>query len=207
MIDFYGHFGDINIAKSIYDCIVMKKTSINNMYYDESIYQNKQYRNFLRLYDDVIISKDQLTQTQINDYVHMLAIEICGILKDIEKGSKIHKSLKLRSNKKVKLRNALIEFYFKCGDVHNAELIFNEMKKKPTRSINAMIRRYIDIGKNQKALQLYDIIDDKDKDQVSYLFAIKACINSGNIIKGKQSTKVSKIVILSEWNSNSKRID
>ena len=142
---------------------------------------NKQYHDGLVLYEDILFNQKRV---KINDSIHILAIKACEILKDLERGKKIHINLKL-NNKKVNLKTALIDFYFKCDDIDNARLIFNAMNKKSTRSTNAMIKGYLHIGQNEKALQLYQKMESKDKDQVSHLFAIKACINSGDFVKGK----------------------
>eukprot|EP00483_Globobulimina_turgida_P011551 UN11573 len=56
------------------------------------------------------------------------------------------------------------------------------------QSINAMIKGFVHLRQYEMALFYYDSIT-AEKDEVSHLFAIKSCMLSGDLIKGKEIHK------------------
>ena len=185
LIDFYGHFGDIYNAKCIYQNVAndRKNTATINAMMKAYIHC-KQYEDALNLYDDILRNEAQI---KMNDVIHSLAIKSCAMLKNLQKGKQIHAKLQLNDPKKSRIKDALIDFYFRCNDMDTATEIFDAMEMKTIRNINAMMKGYVHLHHNEKALALYDGINiQTKKDEVSHLFAIKACIQSGNLMKGEQ---------------------
>lgn len=55
----------------------------------------------------------------------------------------------------VVLNNALVNMYGKCGSLHMARAVFNNMRQRSVVSWNSMIARYTDHGKGREALEVY----------------------------------------------------
>eukprot|EP01084_Bolivina_argentea_P212991 361915_1 len=91
------------------------------------------------------------------------------------------------NNKNLISKTLLIDSYSKCGAIEYALKIFNSINdcEKDSQSICTMMKAYITNYYNDEAIQLYEKYNDLN-DHISHLYAIKACINSRNIQKGRK---------------------
>ncbi|XVE57644.1 hypothetical protein DITRI_Ditri04bG0106400 [Diplodiscus trichospermus] len=74
--------------------------------------------------------------------------------------------------------SALIDMYSKCGQVKNAESIFQSLPKKNLVTWNAMISGYAHNGDSMKVFQLFDQVKterDLKPDWVTFLNVLAAC--------------------------------
>merc|ERR1712228_917658 len=115
-IDFFGHFGDVQTAETIFSSIAcldivcigaMMKCFVNNC-------ENERALSLYQQYD------------ALNDTVsHILAIKSCANSKQFDAGKQIIAKLK---NESIELSNTLIYFYGKAGYVGKAEDVFDAIR-------------------------------------------------------------------------------
>ena len=184
LINAYGKFGCIQNAKSVFGSIddedkdvvvigAMMKALLNNGHHKEvtTIYEK---------YDSLQ-----------NDVLHMIAIQACIQMNDFKKGQRIFDTVISNysfASLDIKLRSTLIDFYFHFGHTQKANILFNSIQDKEVNivCINVMMKGLVNNEHNKEALKLYDrYLTDKPLNDVTHLFAIKACINTNNLKKGK----------------------
>ncbi|KAF5734407.1 putative pentatricopeptide repeat-containing protein [Tripterygium wilfordii] len=77
--------------------------------------------------------------------------------------------------------SALIDMYAKCGQLKNAETIFQSLPEKNLISWNAMISGYAQNGNSVEVIELFEklkMVKDLKPDWVTFLNVIAACSNS-----------------------------
>ncbi|KAL2489665.1 putative pentatricopeptide repeat-containing protein [Forsythia ovata] len=81
-------------------------------------------------------------------------------------------------NEYVVVGSALIDMYFKCGQIKEAEELFHSMRGKNLVTWNAMISGYAHSGDCNKVIQLFEqlkTIKDLDPDEITFLNVLSAC--------------------------------
>ncbi|XP_074321324.1 pentatricopeptide repeat-containing protein At2g22410, mitochondrial-like [Silene latifolia] len=98
------------------------------------------------------------------DEVTMIGmIELCAQLKDLDRGVEFHQLIREYGLEfTIPLCNALMDMYIKCGDIEEARVIFDSMRKKTSMSWNIMIEGYAEVGMLDEARKLFDETDNKD---------------------------------------------
>ena len=194
MIDFHAHFGDIHSASTVYNAMnpEQRDTSTVNAIL-KGLLSHKRYHDALRLYEGFADSTNNSNCIKVTDLIHSLAIKACGALKDLERAQNIHCSLKMMEKTvNSKVMDALIGCYFECGAIEKAKHLFHEIASKQTnpssmmsvRTINAMMKGAVLTGDYGECLRLYDTISPPKRDEVSHLYAVKACIQSNDLERG-----------------------
>ncbi|OVA10360.1 Pentatricopeptide repeat [Macleaya cordata] len=85
----------------------------------------------------------------------------------------------LESN--LRLVNALINMYSKCGDLEKAQLLFDGIRKKDCISWNVMIGGYTHMGHYREALDLFQQMQQSNEEpnEVTFLSILPACTYLG----------------------------
>ncbi|KAH7300309.1 hypothetical protein KP509_24G055600 [Ceratopteris richardii] len=87
----------------------------------------------------------------------------------------------------VVLGSALVDMYAKCGNMGNARWVFNDLHSNNIVLWNALICGYVRNEENNIALELFQAAEenvDIVPTKVTYLSAIKACGEMGNVKQG-----------------------
>ncbi|XP_024539905.1 putative pentatricopeptide repeat-containing protein At1g69350, mitochondrial [Selaginella moellendorffii] len=130
--------------------------------------------------------------------------------RSLERGRYLHsQAIKLWNRDEelnVFLANALIDMYAKCGEMVEAQQVFDELDhRKSVVSWNSMIQGYAYAGNGAKALELFDQMDVFQRDGVTYLAALKACASIGRKSLGKGRVIHEEFIGMDNINDN--RID
>ncbi|MCO5595894.1 hypothetical protein L7F22_049945 [Adiantum nelumboides] len=117
-------------------------------------------------------------------------LKACAAIGKIEKGKQIHFDI-LRLwllEHHVKLGNALVDMYAKCGVLRQAEIVLENLPSCNVISWNALLLGYVQNGQGQQALHCFEHMQHEGicPDVVTYLCILKACAMIGAIDKGKQ---------------------
>lgn len=201
LINFYGHFGDVESAKKIFyetPNRIRNDSILNSMM---TCYSNND------LNDKCLILYEKYPNLH-DDTSHSCAIKACINNDNKDKGIEIinkyidHNSLSKYSNG---LLNTLINFYGKYGKINSAKNIFiklSNMNRLDKYSVNSMIKLFVNNNKNNKALKLYDQYNKYDIfiDDISNILALQACMNLKDKKKGYEI--ISKI----DDNNKNKRL-
>ncbi|KAG0502029.1 hypothetical protein HPP92_002101 [Vanilla planifolia] len=118
----------------------------------------------------------------------VVALSACAQLGAIAEGASIHafaRSLALDAD--VRVCNALIDMYAKCGDVACALTVFRSLHSKTLVSWNAAIMTLAHHGRGRDALQLFDELLSStsiEPDAITYLAVLCGCTHSGLVDDG-----------------------
>ncbi|PSR86832.1 Pentatricopeptide repeat-containing protein [Actinidia chinensis var. chinensis] len=98
------------------------------------------------------------------DEVTMIGVvSSCAQLEDLNLGSEFHRSIQEnRLNLTIPLTNALMDMYAKCGNLREAQLLFEKLEKKTMVSWTTMIGGYAKFGYLEVARRLFDEMPEKD---------------------------------------------
>eukprot|EP01084_Bolivina_argentea_P257066 432999_1 len=156
--------------------------------------KNGKYKNALNLYERYV---DEYN----NDVLHLLAIKSCTKICDFEYGYKLI-SQYINVNDKNKLNchshellSVIIHFYGKCGDVHNAYNIFNNIDSKNEKILTPMMNVYCDNQMETECLELFEkyVFNDTNlnikPDHFTFAIALKACIHQSALLFGEKIHK------------------
>eukprot|EP01084_Bolivina_argentea_P226085 381940_1 len=182
LIKSYGHFGEIEIALKLFE--QMNSSQINAVAFNSvmtALINNNCIQKAMEMYDNA-----QFKHVK-DDISHLLAIKCCISNKNYERGKHIHtQEISPTKEPIIELTSILIEFYGKCGDVKNAQLLFDGIKTEKINVIcvGAMMKAFINNNKSHEALKLFKQFDSM-RNYIIDSLAIKACINTNDYNIGK----------------------
>lgn len=98
------------------------------------------------------------------DEVTMIGVvSSCAQLEELNLGRQFHHYIaENKLNLTIPLTNALMDMYVKCGDLGEANLLFEKMEKKTTVSWTTMIVGYAKSGHLEVARRLFNEMEEKD---------------------------------------------
>eukprot|EP01083_Nonionella_stella_P141862 437849_1 len=183
LIHAYGLCSDIDNAhdafRSLSIGIQMDSISVSAMM--TALIKNQKYKNALALYEEYRALQD--------DVMHLLAIKACIKTSDFKYGKEvIATNIGNDEAHSVKLYSALIDLYGACHDVDAAEAIYRciPSDERDIVSMCSMMTCYLKNNANDECLRIYAAqSNDRSKNNVSHLLALKACINTRNTSLGK----------------------
>ncbi|KAH9310398.1 hypothetical protein KI387_025433 [Taxus chinensis] len=111
----------------------------------------------------------------------------CAKMGALEQGVDMHQSIMesgFLSN--LVVANALVDMYAKCGSIHKAREVFDEMPRKDVFSWTAMIAGYAQNSFCKDALQLFEVmkLSGTYPDRVSLVCVLLACSHAGLVNEG-----------------------
>lgn len=127
-------------------------------------------------------------QVSVTEVTCSSAIGACASLASMELGVQVHGlAIKTNNAEKVAVNNSLIDMYAKCGDIKDAQSVFDEMETKDVPSWNALISGYSTHGLSREALRIFDIMKDSDckPNGLTFLGVLSGCSNAGLIDEGQ----------------------
>ncbi|KAJ0087017.1 hypothetical protein Patl1_09216 [Pistacia atlantica] len=118
-----------------------------------------------------------------NEVTITSAISACTDLKALEIGLQLHSvAVKMGFIDDVLVGNSLIGMYSKCGELEDAERVFDMIKEKDIYTLNSMIGGYCQAGYCSKAYELFMKmqISDIPPDVITWNAMISGYIQNGN---------------------------
>eukprot|EP00257_Ricinus_communis_P021014 XP_015580395.1 pentatricopeptide repeat-containing protein At2g39620 [Ricinus communis] len=110
-------------------------------------------------------------------------------LSALKEGMALHACImRMGFQSNVLVGNCLIDMYAKCGQLHNSEHLFHEMKNKNAVSWNVMLAGYAVHGQGYHAIELFSLMQKShiQADSLSFLSVLSACRHSGLIDEGRK---------------------
>lgn len=145
-----------------------------------------------RRFDDALSVYDGMMES--NDYCDSMALRACIGSNDMERGKVIADRVqsKLREKGKSELemndhvKFSMISFYGHFGDLNEAERLFKTMRNTHCNAmaLNSMMSVYLKNNDHQNALQLFH--QSLDRNELSKVLAIRACISGEDWNSGKR---------------------
>ncbi|XP_073103731.1 pentatricopeptide repeat-containing protein OGR1, mitochondrial [Elaeis guineensis] len=123
-----------------------------------------------------------------NDGTIIAVLSACAQLGSLRDGAAVHDYARVRGlDADVRVRNALVDMYAKCGAVDRAAAIFRASPEKTLVSYNAIIMGLALHGRGAEALHLFDEMlrsTELEPDAVSYLAVLCGCTHAGLVDEG-----------------------
>eukprot|EP00257_Ricinus_communis_P020366 XP_015579580.1 pentatricopeptide repeat-containing protein At5g27110-like [Ricinus communis] len=183
LVDMYGKFGCLDLAKDIFEQMP-KKTLVawNSLIAGYSSAADS--KECIELFWRMNMEGTKPTVTTLSSI--LLA---CSRAAHLQHGRFIHGyAVRNRVQLDIFVSSGLIELYFKCGKVQSAENIFYMLPKANVVLWNVMISGYVTIGDYVKALDMYDEmkIASVKPDAVTFSSILSACSQLAALEKGKE---------------------
>ncbi len=108
----------------------------------------------------------------------MGVLNACASVVSLEEGRYAHEQiLKTGCESNVFVQSSLIDMYAKCGSMEDAWRVFNKMVLHDVVSWNAMILGHVKCGQGQKALELFNCMQQEgvQPDPVTFVGVLNAC--------------------------------
>lgn len=181
LIDMYGKCGRMELACAVFDRMlernVVSWTSLMCGYL-----QNGNAYSSLSLF-----AKMGSSCIKPNEFTFSINLKASGILGILGNGMQIHNvCAKTGFEWVLVVANSLIDMYSKCGRISEAVQLFNCMPFKNLISWNAMIGGYTLGGNGERALLLFQKMQEQGEvpDEFTYTSMLKACSGLGAMQEG-----------------------
>lgn len=182
LIELYVKCGYLNQARALYNQVEQKSvilwTSLFLGYAQEA--------NLLEAMDFF----RELRNSKIEVDGHVVS-SIAGVFADyalVEQGKQIHSYAVKVPEDDISVPNAIVDMYLKCGQIEEAEKLFNDMQEKNLVSWTIMITGYGKYGLGIEAVDLFKRmqLDGIEPDGVTYLALLAACSHSGLVEESRE---------------------
>lgn len=182
LIDTYGHFGALDDALATFSSIPQRNVFSWNIIMRACV-KNGHARQTLFLFDNMLQGQS------IPDRVTFLsALSACAHLEDLQEARRMEACFaRSNVNQDVVVSSSLINMYYKCGSLADAERIFDTMQERDVVSWNTMIAAYAQRGQGRKALSLFDrmVHEGLDPSQATYCTLFRLCAERGFLDEGR----------------------
>lgn len=182
MVSGYAKNGKVEIARSIFDAMpekdVVSWSSMISGYADS----NQPYEA-LSLFNDMQecgVRPDEVTMLSV--------ISACASLGSLNKARWIHAFIENNGLAKIlRICNALIDMFAKCGGIDIALNIFNEMPQKNVITWTSMITAFAMHGDGKSALGLFEQMKNQgvEPNEVTFVNLLYACCHAGLVHEGR----------------------
>ena len=182
LIDFYGHFGEMESAQAIYDSIPDEdKTIVTVGAMMEALCNCTRNMDCIELFEAIPSMKGMVRNT----ICYSIVFKACTQATAFHIGRDIHERLKCDDQNKEMLEDPsiqinLIEFYAKCGSLATSQEMFDDIECKDISVWNAMIKAYGRNGDIESALRIYERMD-VEANCKTFTILLNACNHSGNV--------------------------
>ncbi|KAL1216940.1 Pentatricopeptide repeat-containing protein [Cardamine amara subsp. amara] len=125
----------------------------------------------------------------LNEYTFASGLSACSGLSDMNRGLQIHSLIaKSPCLSDVYIGSALVDMYSKCGNVNDAQKVFDEMDNRNVVSWNSLITCYEQNGPAVEALKVFQVMLESrvEPDEVTLASVISACASLSEIKVGQE---------------------
>ncbi|XP_068648994.1 putative pentatricopeptide repeat-containing protein At1g17630 [Aristolochia californica] len=136
----------------------------------------------------------ELFHHMLHDGVEPNAVTIASVLSmsadfaELSLGKEIHGYVvRALMDKHILVENGLIHMYTKCGNLHNAEIVFDRMVDRDLISWNSMVAAYGMHGFAEKAVKTFMemVAGGLKPDRITFVALLSACSHAGLVNKGR----------------------
>ncbi|XP_064955892.1 pentatricopeptide repeat-containing protein At2g22410, mitochondrial-like [Musa acuminata AAA Group] len=184
MMSAYAKCGNLDLARQLFDNMPEKNVvTWSSMIAAYS--QSNQPKQAVQLFYEMIAAHVKPTDATL-----VSVLSACAMLGCLDLGRWIYehyidgKMIRLS----VKLANAFIDMYAKCGDIAEAAKLFDEMPEKDVVSWNTMILAYAVHGYSKEALFLFEHMKNTQlmPDDITFVGVLSACCHGGLVVEGRR---------------------
>lgn len=182
IISGYANTGQIDLARKYFDQMPARDYVSWTAMIDGYLRVNR-FREALELFREM-----QISNVKPDEFTMVSILTACAHLGALELGEWVRTYIDKNSIKNdTFVGNALIDMYFKCGNVEKARKAFKEMHHKDKFTWTAMIVGLAINGHGEEALNMFsDMIQTSViPDEITYIGVLCACTHTGMVEKGR----------------------
>lgn len=188
MIVGYSHQGKMEEARKLFDSLAEKNMVVWTALFSGYVKMQQCEAVFELVREfrakEVIILPDAVMLISV--------LSACALQAALNPGKEIHAYM-LRTGVKMdeKLLSTVVDMYSKCGNVNYAEKVFQRIGKRDSVLYNVMIAGYAHHGHENKAIQLFEQMVEKQikPDTITFIALLSACRHCGSIQMGEKYFK------------------
>ncbi|KAG6770655.1 hypothetical protein POTOM_026344 [Populus tomentosa] len=183
LIVMYGKCGRLGVACDVFDRMLKRNVVSWTALMCGHIQNGNPLESLL------LFSKMGLSGVKPNDFTFSTNLKACGLLNGLDIGRQIHDiCVKTGFDMVNVVGNSIIDMYSKCGRINEAACMFEVMPVRNLISWNAMIAGYTVAGFCEKALVLFQKMQEVGGflDEFTFTSTLKACSDLGAIKEGNQ---------------------
>ncbi|CAA7395206.1 unnamed protein product [Spirodela intermedia] len=178
----YINCGDLPSSSSLFEGGLTQSDVVSWNSVIVGCVQNEHYRDalgtFLMMLQQSHPKPDPITLVSV--------FSACGLLELLCFGRCLHGfTLKLPVGYHLRVRNALITMYSRCGDIESSESAFQDSKVRNLCSWNCMISGYVQSRESKKALEVFLNMGDERPDAITVVGLLCACAHLGPLRLGR----------------------
>ncbi|CAA6658921.1 unnamed protein product [Spirodela intermedia] len=167
----YINCGDLPSSSSLFEGGLTQSDVVSWNSVIVGCVQNEHYRDalgtFLMMLQQSHPKPDPITLVSV--------FSACGLLELLCLGVGYH----------LRVRNALITMYSRCGDIESSESAFQDSKVRNLCSWNCMISGYVQSRESKKALEVFLNMGDERPDAITVVGLLCACAHLGPLRLGR----------------------
>lgn len=182
LINGYASVGCLGEAKKLFDEMPDRDVVAWNAMIAGYVQQGR-YEDALALFREVVDEN-----VVPNESTMVTVLSACARLGSLELGNWVHSWIKEHGlDGNLQLVNALIDMYSKCGELEQALVLFEGMKRKDVISWNVMIGGYTHMNRYKEALMMFRqmLRSNVEPNDVTFLSVLPACAHLGALDLGK----------------------
>ena len=137
----------------------------------------------------VLFQQMQLEGFKPNAITYMSILNACASAGDLEWVKEVHRHAREAGfESDVRVGNALVHMYAKCGSIADARLTFDKMEERDVVTWNVMIGGLAQHGCGHEALEVFRsmIADGVKPNEISFVAVLSACSHSGLVDEGRR---------------------
>ncbi|KAJ0246748.1 Pentatricopeptide repeat-containing protein [Hirschfeldia incana] len=185
LMDMYSRLGKIDISEMIFGKLEDKDLVTWNTMITGYVFSECHEDALLLLHK--MQNFERKADLNPNSITLMTILPSCAALSALAKGKEIHAySIKNNLATSVAVGSALVDMYAKCGCLHNARKVFDQIPIKNVITWNVIIMAYGMHGNGQDAIDLLKMmmVQKVKPNEVTFISVFAACSHSGMVDEG-----------------------
>ncbi|XP_019243812.1 PREDICTED: putative pentatricopeptide repeat-containing protein At3g15930 [Nicotiana attenuata] len=179
----FANIGQVDVARKYFDQMPERDSICWTAMIDGYVKENRS-KDVLMLFREM-----QTAKIRPDEFTMVSILTTCAHLGALELGEWIKAYIDKHKIKVDRhLGNAVIDMYFKCGNVEKALMVFSEMPCKDKFTWTAMIVGLATNGNGREALDMFSdmLRASETPDEVTYIGVLSACTHMGMVEEGKR---------------------
>lgn len=183
ILQMYGNCGEVQNAQVLFANMPERSVYVWNVMIKVYL-KNRQRERAFQLFNQMEQGEVELDRATFVSILSAYASQ-----EALAEGKQMHTRIasgKFGSN--VVVGTAIVNMYGKCGDLDNAQRVFNEIIHRDVITWNAMIAVYVQHGKDSEALQLFNEMQHGRvmPNRITFLNTLGACASHAILTEGQQ---------------------
>ena len=187
LISMYAKCGSLPKATQVFEALPVR----NVVSWNALLAGYGHQKHYCEIFD--CFGRMQRDSISPNAITFICVLKACIGIRSVEKGKQIHNEIVRRGllDNHILVGTTLVDMYAKCGELHKAQKLLEELHVRNVVSWNALIAGYTQHGKGIEAFTCFEQMQNEGycPDVVTFICILNACGKIISVEKGKQIHK------------------